>query len=88
MYEKLPLMVPFVLYLLVLIAVSVYTFRFTKTMEGFHLGGRSRYQPYLFRLQRLDIHRYGWALLCGGPCVVVYARWQSFFYADGVFAGR
>ena len=41
MLDKLPLVVPFVLYLIALIAIGIYTFRFTKTMEGFHLGGRS-----------------------------------------------
>ncbi len=31
---------PFALYMIVLVMIGVYTFRFTKTMEGFHLGGR------------------------------------------------
>jgi len=36
-----PLIIPFALYLIGLVAIGIYTYRFTKTMEGFHLGDRS-----------------------------------------------
>lgn len=39
--DKLPLVAPFALYLVALIGIGIYTFKFTQTMEGFHLGGRN-----------------------------------------------
>ena len=84
MYEKLPLMIPFVLYLLVLIAVSVYTFRFTKTMEGFHLGGRNL-GPWVAGISLIFSGSSGWIFTgMAGLCYAVGpASW--FMHAGNLF---
>ena len=84
MYEKLPLMIPFVLYLLVLIAVSAYTFRFTKTMEGFHLGGRNL-GPWVAGISLIFSGSSGWIFTgMAGLCYAVGpASW--FMHAGNLF---
>lgn len=57
--NKFALIVPFVLYLLSLIGIGIYTFRFTKTIEGFHLGGRTL-GPWVAGLSLLFSGSSGW----------------------------
>lgn len=53
------LVVPFFLYLLSLIGIGIYTFRFTKTMEWFHLGGRTL-GPWVAGISLLFSGSSGW----------------------------
>lgn len=57
--EKMQLVIPFSLYLVSLIAIGIYTFRFTKTMEGFHLGDRSL-GPWVAGISLLFSGSSGW----------------------------
>jgi len=60
------LALPFVLYLVVLVLIGVYTYRFTKTMEGFHLGGKTL-NPWVAGISILFSGSSGWIFLgCAG----------------------
>ncbi|WP_276795740.1 sodium:solute symporter family transporter [Cloacibacillus porcorum] len=84
MSDKLPLVVPFVLYLIALIAIGIYTFRFTKTMEGFHLGGRSLY-PWVAGISLMFSGSSGWIFT--GMAGLCYAIGPSswFMHASNLF---
>ena len=57
---------PFALYLIVLIMIGIYTFRYTKTMEGFHLGGR-QLGPCVAGISILFSGSSGWIFMgCAG----------------------
>lgn len=84
MLDKLPLVVPFVLYLIALIAIGIYTFRFTKTMEGFHLGGRSL-NPWVAGISLMFSGSSGWIFT--GMAGLCYAIGPSswFMHASNLF---
>ncbi|MCD8233471.1 MAG: sodium/proline symporter [Cloacibacillus porcorum] len=84
MSDKLPLVVPFVLYLIALIAIRIYTFRFTKTMEGFHLGGRSL-NPWVAGISLMFSGSSGWIFT--GMAGLCYAIGPSswFMHASNLF---
>lgn len=64
--NKFQLILPFALYLVVLVAIGFYTYRFTKTMEGFHLGGR-KLNPWVAGISILFSGSSGWIFLgCAG----------------------
>ncbi|MEG1602393.1 MAG: sodium/proline symporter [Cloacibacillus sp.] len=84
MSDKIPLIVPFALYLLVLIAIGIYTFRFTKTMEGFHLGGRNL-NPWVAGVSLMFSGSSGWIFT--GMAGLCYAIGPSswFMHASNLF---
>lgn len=60
------LVLPFVLYMIVLVVIGVYSFKFTKTMEGFHLGGRTL-NPWVAGISILFSGSSGWIFIgCAG----------------------
>ena len=69
--SKIPLILPFALYMIVLVAIGIYTFRFTKTMEGFHLGGRNL-NPWVAGISLLFSGSSGWIFTgMAGLCYAV-----------------
>lgn len=76
-FNQIELVLPFILYLFVLIGISIYTFKYTTTMEGFVLGGR-KLHPWVAGLSVAFSGCSGWMFM--GAAGLAYTMGPSVFY--------
>ncbi len=75
--RSIELLAPFVLYMIVLVGIGIYTFRYTSDMEGFLLGGR-KLHPWVAGLSVTFSGSSGWMFM--GAAGLAYTMGPSVFY--------